>query len=73
MNRKPLRNDVSLAQPLIERNELYSAAGHLGESERLAHLLQFLAGFFRIFDLHSPKRYRGLARREFAAATRSSG
>ena len=34
MNRKPLRNQASLAQPAISGNGLYSTAGHLFEFDR---------------------------------------
>src|SRR6266851_1928243 len=37
VNRKPLRNDGSLAQPLTSENGLYSTAGHPVESDRFPH------------------------------------
>src|SRR6267143_2643183 len=37
VNRKPLRNSRSLAQPPTSGNGLYFTAGHLVESDRLPH------------------------------------
>src|SRR6266550_2793179 len=54
VNRKPLRNDASLAQPLHGAKRVILRRG----ASRLSHLLQFFAGFFLIYDLDSPKRNR---------------
>src|SRR5260370_37704139 len=37
VNRKPLRNHGSLAQPATSENGFYSAAGHLAQSDRLPY------------------------------------
>ncbi len=49
VNRKPLRNHGSLAQPPISGNGLYSTAGHLVESDRLPQGRRA-----------SPQKHRGL-------------
>src|SRR6266480_5132822 len=45
VNRKPLRNDASLAQPLHGAKRVILRCG----ASRLSHLLQFFAGFFPYF------------------------
>src|SRR5256885_2161688 len=52
------KRGLEFGSPPPLREASYSPLG----ASRLSHLLQFLAGFFLIFDLDQAKRNRGLAR-----------
>ena len=69
MNRKPLRNDASLAQPLYGAKRVIVPWGRL--DFRIS--CNFSPGFSLIFDLHSRRENGASPEWEFAAATRSSG